>query len=71
MRAMECWDEQVKKMDVWDMGATKAGSMLFGVLLTQMFPKFFLRLNPWLLVATIGLMSMKPLHSMVKQDEGE
>lgn len=66
MHAMEYWDKQVKKMDVWDIGATKTANLLFGILLTQLFPKFFLRLNPWLLVALIGVLSLKPVHSMLK-----
>jgi hypothetical protein len=66
MGIMDWYNKQLKKLNVWDIGAVKTVSFLFGIIIGAYFPGFVMQYL-WIIIAVIVLLTIKLMLKMFKK----
>ena len=56
----------VKKFTITDIFLIELSSLAFGILLVKLIPTI-LTINIWLIITTVVILAIKPLHTVVKK----
>lgn len=63
---MDWYNEKIKKLNVWDIGALKVYVLLIGMIIGAYFPGFVMQYL-WIIVAIIVLLMLKLLYKVFKK----